>query len=106
MKRRPVIYTPEAGQDLDWIYGIIAGAGSATTANRYDARLRAFCERLEYGSERGTVRDDILPGLRVIGFERSASVAFVAEADRVVIVGVFYGGVNWTRGLGGTDDGP
>lgn len=69
-------------------------------ANRYDERLRAFCERLEYGSERGTQRNEVLPGLRVIGFERNASVAFVVEADQVVILRVFYGGANWERELG------
>jgi hypothetical protein len=36
----------------------------------------AFCERLEHGSERRTRRDDVRPGLRVVGFERRIAVAF------------------------------
>jgi len=95
MKRRAIIYTPAAGDDLDWTYNTIAGATSATTADRYDQRIRAFCERLEYGSDRGTRRDDLRPGLRIIGFERRVTAAFMVEPDDVVILRVIYGGANW-----------
>ncbi len=94
MKRRAVIYTQQAGADLDWIYAVISDASSPTTANRFDQRLRAFCERLDHASERGTRRDDIRPGLRVIGFERRVAVAFIVEADQVVILRIFYGGAD------------
>jgi len=99
VKRRAVIYGPEAGGDLDRIYDVIAEASSANMADRYDGRIRAFCERLEYGSERGTRRDDVRPELRVIGFERRVSIAFIVEPDRVVILRVFYGGANWQEDL-------
>lgn len=99
MKRRAVIYAPEAGGDLDRIYDVIAEASSATTADRYDQRIRAFCERLEYGSERGTRRDDVRPELRVIGFECRIAIAFIVESERVVIFRVFYGGANWQDDL-------
>jgi plasmid stabilization system protein ParE len=61
VKHRAVIYSPEAADDLDWIYNTIATASSPITADRYDRRIREFCERLEYGSQRGTRRDDLLP---------------------------------------------
>ena len=99
MRRRAVIYTPDAGNDLDRIYNTIAEASSAITADRYDSRIRAFCERLEYGSERGTQRDDVRPDLRIVGFERRVTVAFVVEPDQVVILRVFYGGTNWSNEL-------
>ncbi|WP_348626490.1 hypothetical protein [Mesorhizobium sp. LNJC384A00] len=35
------------------------------------------------------------PGLRIVGFERRLTVAFTVEGDQVVILRVFYGGVNW-----------
>jgi toxin ParE1/3/4 len=95
MKPRAVIYAPKAGDDLDWIYDTIAGASSAVTADGYDQRIRAFCERLDYGSERGSLRDDLRPGLRIIGFERRVTVAFIVEPHQVVILRVFYGGANW-----------
>ncbi|WP_366511757.1 type II toxin-antitoxin system RelE/ParE family toxin [Mesorhizobium sp.] len=77
MKRRAVIYALEAVGDLDRIYDIIAEASSAITADRYDQRIRAFCERLEYGSERGTRRDDVRQELRIIGFGRRVTIAFI-----------------------------
>lgn len=95
MKRRAVIYSPEAADDLDWIYDTVADASGPITADRYDQRIRAFCERLNYGAERGTRRDEVMQGLRIIGFERSVTVAFIVEPDRVVTLRVFYGGANW-----------
>lgn len=95
MKRRTVIYTTKAADDLDHIYHIVADASSPVTADRYDRRIRTFCERLEYGSERGTLRDDVRPDLRVIGFEQRLAVAFIVEPERVVILRLFFGGANW-----------
>ncbi|WP_245518553.1 MULTISPECIES: type II toxin-antitoxin system RelE/ParE family toxin [unclassified Mesorhizobium] len=69
MKRRDVGYSLDASDDLDRIYTIVAEASSPITADGYDRRIRAFCEGLEHGSERGTRRDDLRPGLRVVGFE-------------------------------------
>jgi hypothetical protein len=37
--------------------------------------------------------------LRVIGFEKSASIAFVVMEDHVVIEGVFYGGRSVEKAL-------
>lgn len=95
MRQRVVIYSRKAADDLDWIYHTIAGASSAITADGYDKRIRAFCERLDHGSERGSRRDDLRSGLRIIGFERRVTVAFIVEPDQVVILRVFYGGANW-----------
>ena len=41
---------------------------------------------------RGMVRDDLLPGLRVTGFERRVTIAFVVTEAAVLIEGIFYGG--------------
>ena len=99
MKRRPVIYTDEAGNDLDWIYDTIPGAGVPVVASRYEQRLRTFCDGLDYASERGHRRDDIRPGLRIIGFERRVTIAFAVEPEQVVILRIFYGGRNWVGDL-------
>jgi len=95
VKRRTVIYSPEAAEDLDRIYGIVADAGDPLTADRYDQRIRALCERLDHASERGTLREDVRPGLRIVGFERRITVAFAVDEDRVTILRLFYGGANW-----------
>ena len=41
---------------------------------------------------RGTQRDDLLPGLRVTGFERRVTIAFIVSEAAVLIEGIFYGG--------------
>ena len=50
---------------------------------------------------RGTQREDVLPGLRTIGFERRATIAFLVEGDLVLIEGVFHGGQDFESALGG-----
>ena len=46
--------------------------------------------------ERGAQRDDLRPGLRVIGFERRVTIAFHITSETVVIDRVFYGGRDLT----------
>ncbi|MEQ1937528.1 type II toxin-antitoxin system RelE/ParE family toxin [Mesorhizobium sp. CN5-321] len=41
---------------------------------------------------RGTKHDDILPGLRTIGFDRRVTIAFLVLEESVLIEGIFYGG--------------
>lgn len=57
-------------------------------------RIIDFCLRLETFPRRGTQRDDVLPGLRTVGFERRITIAFTVTvtAAAVVIEGIFYGG--------------
>ncbi len=55
-------------------------------------RIRRPCERLDIFPERGTLRDDIAPGLRLFGIERRVTVAFKVYDDRVSIIRVLYGG--------------
>lgn len=101
MKQHRVRFAPEAGQDLIAIYDWIAGQGSPTNAIGYIDRLEAFCNGLAYAAERGSRHDDIRPGLRAIGFERSATIAFTVSDDVVTILGVFRGGRNWQARLRG-----
>jgi toxin ParE1/3/4 len=46
------------------------------------------------------LRDDIRPGLRVVGFERRVTIAFAVGEAGVTIVRVFYGGQDWEEALG------
>ena len=95
MKERAVAYAPEARDDLLELYDWIARAASPEVALAYIERVEAFCGRLSIGSERGHRREDIRPGLRITGFERRITVAFVVQDDRVVILRLFYGGQDW-----------
>lgn len=50
--------------------------------------------------ERGSRRDDLNAGLRIIGFRRRVDVAFIVFHDRVEIVRVLYGGRDLDRAFG------
>jgi toxin ParE1/3/4 len=50
---------------------------------------------LEHFPARGTKRDDIIKGLRTIGFERRVTIAFRVFKTRVEIVTIAYGGRNF-----------
>jgi toxin ParE1/3/4 len=62
LKRRLVVFAPEARDDLVQLYDWIADAADPSTAMAYIERIEAFCGGLDLASERGHVRDDIRPG--------------------------------------------
>ena len=99
MIRRAIEFAPEARDDLLAIYDWIADAASPESALGYLQRLETFIAGFDVASERGTRRDDVRPGLRTIGFERRATIAFAVAADRVSILRVFYAGRDWQSAL-------
>ena len=95
MKSRQVIFTSEARHDLFGIYEWIASKASLQVAISYIERLETYCLGFDIASERGHRRDDVSPGLRIVGFERRVTIAFVADENQVTILRLFYGGQNW-----------
>ncbi len=90
-----VIFTPLAERHIDQLHAYIATNSSQERADGYVGRIVEYCDGLTTFPLRGTQRDDLLPGLRVTGFERRVTIAFVVTADAVLIEGVFYGGQNF-----------
>lgn len=99
MKERRVVFAPEAADDLVGLYDWIAQEASPPVAIGYIERVEAFCQRLSIGSERGHLRGDIRPGLRIVGFERRLTIAFVVGAGTVTILRIFTAGRNWEATL-------
>jgi toxin ParE1/3/4 len=95
VKERTVIVSPEARDDLIALYDWIAASAHPGTALRYVERIEAFLQGLRLASERGTRRDDIRPGLRILGFERRVTLTFTVEVDSVVVLRIFHAGRNW-----------
>jgi toxin ParE1/3/4 len=89
---REVVLLDEASKDLTALGLYIADQASEAVANRYLDRLLAACISLAHFPERGTKRDDILPGLRTVGFERRVTIAFRVLKTRVEIVTIAYAG--------------
>lgn len=87
-----VIFTPLAIRQLAKLHDDITFYANEIRADAYIGRIEAYCMRLETFPERGTKRDDLMTGLRTIGFERRVTVAFVVTNDAVLIEGIFYGG--------------
>lgn len=92
-----IVFAPEAQADLLDLYDYIAEQGSPERAMAYIARIEALCRGLATFPERGTRRDEIRPGLRVMGFARRVAIAFHVDEDVVTIDRVLYGG----RDIGG-----
>lgn len=88
----PVFFTPEAEADLNDLFDFIAGRSSQERALRYIARIERTCMSLRTLPERGTLREDLRPGLRVIGFERRVLIAFQVRSGSVAIIRILYGG--------------
>jgi plasmid stabilization system protein ParE len=94
-----VLFAPEAEAQLTELYRYIAAAASPEIAARYTDEIVAFCEGLRTFPIRGTRRDDVRPGLRTIGYKRRVVIAFEVDAERVNIIGVFYGGQDYESAL-------
>jgi toxin ParE1/3/4 len=90
--RYKVRFRPEAEADLFALYQYISNRSGQTRADEYITRIEAACMELATFPERGTKRDDLALGIRTIGFERRATIAFRVEKTAVRIVRIFYAG--------------
>ncbi|MGV1872874.1 type II toxin-antitoxin system RelE/ParE family toxin [Agrobacterium rosae] len=89
MKRYDVRLSPEAETDLVDIYQYVRVASqSPAVARQYLDRVTSYLSSFDVFPERGSLRNDIRPGLRVVGFERTISVAFIIEDESVIILRV------------------
>jgi len=89
---RKVVFRRAAQNDLKSLYDYIAETSGPAAAGAYIDRIEAACLMLSEFPERGTVRSHIAAGLRIIGFERRAAIAFKVEGDAVRILRILYGG--------------
>ncbi len=104
MKRYAVRYAPEALADLEGIYDRTADAAGEQVAFGYITRIRAFCAAFDTFPARGTSRDEIRPGLRIIGFERRITIAFAVHENHVEFLRFFGRGRDWERAMIGEDE--
>ncbi len=68
----PVVFTPEALEQLEELYAYIAQAASPVVAQRYTDAIVTYCESLQTFPLRGTRRDDVRPGLRITNYKGRA----------------------------------
>ena len=97
MKRRQVELAASARIDLADLEASLSIAAGPRVSRNYLSRVRRFLSGLATAAERGRRADDIIPGLRIVGFERSLVVAYVVEDQRVVVLALRRAGWDWTR---------
>jgi toxin ParE1/3/4 len=97
MKKPKVSFRPLAEGDLFDLYSHIANQVGHEIAESYIDRIESACMGLETLPERGMRRDDIRPGLRIVGFERRATIVFHVLKAEVVVVRIFYGGQDYEQ---------
>ncbi len=94
-----VVFLPRARQQLIEISDYIEAEASLAVAQNFVGDIVGYCNSFDLFPQRGTARDDLYPGLRLVGFRRRVSIAFAIEDDTVVIIGVFYGGQDYESAL-------
>jgi toxin ParE1/3/4 len=93
-----VRFSKRARTQLEELYDFLAERADPLTALRYVERIERFCLGFETFPERGSIRSDVRHGLRIVGFERRVSIAFVVEGERVTILQILYAGRRLQKG--------
>lgn len=91
---RLLIVHKDAAEDLAQIYDYIAERSGPDRARSYIAGIRSFLGDLCHYPERGSLREGKVANLRIIGFRKTLSIAFVAREADVLVLGFFYAGRN------------
>ena len=89
---REVFYSPAAYSDFTSIYEWIEPKSSHEVAHAFVMSIFEYCEDLCVFPFRGVSRADLAPGLRIVGFKKRVTIAFVVSDSIVEIHGIFYGG--------------
>ena len=83
-----------AEAELAGMYDEIAATAGPEIASHYVGGIYELIRGLKTFAQRGTVREGDIPGLRIIGYRRTTSIAFVVDGDVVTVLGVFRRGKN------------
>lgn len=89
---REIVFAPEAQNDLKQLYLFVAERSDPERAMAYVDRIETYCGGFANFPERGVRRDDLFPGLRVVGFERRVTIAFHVDMETVTFLRILYGG--------------
>ena len=88
---------PLVARDLDAIARRIIEYADAETAERKLAEIERTFASLVRTPHKGSIRDEVAPGLRAIPAGRKAVIAFTVDDEAGEILGhaVTYGGADW-----------
>ncbi|MEI9419405.1 type II toxin-antitoxin system RelE/ParE family toxin [Mesorhizobium sp. Cs1321R2N1] len=87
-----VVFSKAAENDLADLLSYLVPQAGERIARIYIDRLIDYCAEFDIFPERGTLHDDIRPGLRTVGYRRRATIAFSVKDKTVTILRVFHSG--------------
>ncbi|MGV3552492.1 type II toxin-antitoxin system RelE/ParE family toxin [Rhizobium sp.] len=93
------VLSPHAEQQLEDLLELIASDSGLDRAEKFVGSIIAYCQGFSTFPKRGTRRDDVRPGMRIVGFRRLASIVFTVEDDSVVFLAIYYGGQDFEDDL-------
>ena len=100
MKSYQVRFSDEALDDLGHIFAELLPVAGERIARDFVGRIEAACLGLAVFPERGSLRNHVRAGLRIVGYRRQASIAFVVHDDAVMILRIFGRGQDVEAELG------
>lgn len=87
-----IVFDRQAREDLRQTYDFIRERTGSAISRAYIRRVMRYIEGFSNFPARGQSRDDLRPGLRLVGFQRQATIAFVIDGDDVIILRIFFRG--------------
>lgn len=92
-------FHPLVARDLDAIAHWIIDYAGPQAAERKPSEIEVTIATLKTTPHKGSLRDEIAPGLRAIPAGRKAVIAFVVDDDaaEVLVYAVTYGGAEWAN---------
>jgi len=87
-----LVFAPEAQGDLESLYLYVAERPGEGAALSLVGQIETWCGEIAEVPERGARADDLFPGLRIVGFEGRAAIAFHIGLDTVTIDRILYVG--------------
>jgi len=89
-----VVFSPAASDDLEELLVYLVPEMGLKEARSYVGKLHAHCLGFSTFPQRGTLRDDLWPNLRLVGYRRKATIAFQVSGDIVRIARIYHRGRN------------
>lgn len=89
-----VIFASRAQDDLQNLFVYVARKSGKERAIGFVRRIEDYCLDFSHFPKRGVRRDDLLPGIRIVGFDRRVTIAFHISGSTVTVDRILYGGRN------------
>jgi toxin ParE1/3/4 len=92
LKHYRVVWHRKARADLLALYDWIAEQADPDTAFDYTSKIEAHAAKLAQFPDRGTPRDELVPGMRTIPYRRRTVIAYRVLEGELEILAIVHGG--------------